>query len=206
MKVVDEFKKINPNVPTDPEEQLRGAILAVFRSWNNDRAIRYRSYNGIPDKWGTAVSVQAMAYGNMNDDCGTGVAFSRNPSTGENKFFGGEREEGRREEECGGRGNGGGVGAGCLYYVIGWFIKVDLIDMMAFWLIVGVRQRSIDQLRGDEIKRGGGGNWSIHSRFVDIFHLVLFVCLFLVDCGGKTALYLEYCVIGRLRCFSTLLL
>ena len=53
-----EFKKLNPNVPTDPREQLRGAILAVFRSWNNDRAIRYRSYNGIPDEWGTAVSVQ----------------------------------------------------------------------------------------------------------------------------------------------------
>lgn len=91
-----EFKKLNPNVPTDPKEQLRGAILAVFRSWNNDRAIRYRSYNGIPDEWGTAVSVQAMAYGNMNDGCGTGVAFSRNPSTGENKFFGGERDDGRR--------------------------------------------------------------------------------------------------------------
>lgn len=87
-EVVDRFKKLNPNVPTDPREQLRGAVLAVFRSWNNDRAIRYRSYNGIPDEWGTAVSVQAMAYGNMNDGCGTGVAFSRNPSTGENKFFG----------------------------------------------------------------------------------------------------------------------
>ncbi|CBN74442.1 Pyruvate, phosphate dikinase [Ectocarpus siliculosus] len=87
-QVVAEFKNLNPNVPMDPREQLRGAILAVFRSWNNDRAIRYRSYNGIPDAWGTAVSVQAMAYGNMNDACGTGVAFSRNPSTGENKFFG----------------------------------------------------------------------------------------------------------------------
>lgn len=91
-QVVAEFKKLNPNVPMDPREQLRGAVLAVFKSWNNDRAIRYRSYNGIPDKWGTAVSVQAMAYGNMNDGCGTGVAFSRNPSTGENKFFGGEIE------------------------------------------------------------------------------------------------------------------
>nr|AIT69956.1 pyruvate orthophosphate dikinase [Dictyopteris undulata] len=87
-QVVEEFKKINPNVPQDPREQLRGAVLAVFKSWNNDRAIRYRSYNGIPDSWGTAVSVQAMAYGNMNDECGTGVAFSRNPSTGEDKFFG----------------------------------------------------------------------------------------------------------------------
>lgn len=89
-QVVGEFKKLNPNVPSDPREQLRGAILAVFKSWNNDRAIRYRSYNSIPDDWGTAVSVQAMAYGNMNDGCGTGVAFSRNPSTGEDKFFGGE--------------------------------------------------------------------------------------------------------------------
>nr|AIT69949.1 pyruvate orthophosphate dikinase [Sargassum henslowianum]AIT69950.1 pyruvate orthophosphate dikinase [Sargassum henslowianum]AIT69954.1 pyruvate orthophosphate dikinase [Sargassum vachellianum] len=87
-EVAEEFKKLNPNVPSDPREQLRGAILAVFRSWNNDRAIRYRSYNNIPDEWGTAVNVQAMAYGNMNDGCGTGVAFSRNPSTGENKFFG----------------------------------------------------------------------------------------------------------------------
>lgn len=101
--MVGEFKKLNPNVPTDPKEQLRGAILAVFRSWNNDRAIRYRSYNGIPDEWGTAVSVQAMAYGNMNDGCGTGVAFSRNPSTGENKFFGGERDDGKT-------GRGGGRG------------------------------------------------------------------------------------------------
>eukprot|EP00752_Nemacystus_decipiens_P009745 g8703.t1 len=87
-QVVVEFKKLNPKVPSDPYDQLRAAILAVFRSWNNDRAIRYRSYNGIPDDWGTAVSVQAMAFGNMNDDCGTGVAFSRNPSTGENRFFG----------------------------------------------------------------------------------------------------------------------
>lgn len=60
--MVAEFKKLNPNVPTDPREQLRGAILAVFRSWNNDRAIRYRSYNGIPDEWGTAVSVQVLYY------------------------------------------------------------------------------------------------------------------------------------------------
>lgn len=63
-------------MPTDPREQLRGAILAVFRSWNNDRAIRYRSYNGIPDAWGTAVSVQAMAYGNMNDVSGAGLELS----------------------------------------------------------------------------------------------------------------------------------
>lgn len=89
--MVQEFKKLNPNVPDDPHEQLRSAILAVFKSWNNDRARRYRSYNSIPNEWGTAVNVQAMAYGNMNDGCGTGVAFSRNPSTGENKFFGGEQ-------------------------------------------------------------------------------------------------------------------
>lgn len=88
--MVEAFKKLNPDVPMDPRAQLRGAILAVFKSWNNDRAIRYRSYNGIPDEWGTAVSVQAMAYGNMNDACGTGVAFSRNPSTGDDNFFGGE--------------------------------------------------------------------------------------------------------------------
>ncbi len=68
-QVVDEFKKLNPNVPTNPREQLRGAVLAVFRSWNNDRAIRYRSYNGIPDEWGTAVSVQV---------CGGGAGLSTN--------------------------------------------------------------------------------------------------------------------------------
>jgi len=74
--------------PTDPMEQLWGAIAAVFNSWDNDRAKRYRKMNNIPDDWGTAVNVQAMVFGNMGDDCATGVAFTRNPSTGENKFYG----------------------------------------------------------------------------------------------------------------------
>jgi pyruvate, orthophosphate dikinase len=74
--------------PEDPEEQLWGAIEAVFRSWNADRAIAYRRVHGIPDYMGTAVSIVAMAYGNMGNDSGTGVAFTRNPSTGEREFFG----------------------------------------------------------------------------------------------------------------------
>lgn len=74
--------------PTDPEEQLWGAIGAVFGSWMNQRAITYRRLNNIPAEWGTAVNVQSMVYGNMGDDCATGVAFTRNPSTGENLFFG----------------------------------------------------------------------------------------------------------------------
>ncbi len=74
--------------PTDPHEQLWGAISAVFDSWNTTRAIKYRQLNNIPDTWGTAVNVQAMVYGNMGDDCATGVAFTRDPSTGERKFFG----------------------------------------------------------------------------------------------------------------------
>ncbi|MCD6459660.1 pyruvate, phosphate dikinase [bacterium] len=74
--------------PTDPMEQLWGAITAVFGSWNNDRAIKYRKLNNIPHNWGTAVNVQAMVYGNMGDDCATGVAFTRDPSTGEKKFYG----------------------------------------------------------------------------------------------------------------------
>lgn len=74
--------------PEDPREQLWGAITAVFRSWNNDRAIAYRKLNGIPDSWGTAVNVQAMVYGNMGDDSGTGVAFTRDPASGENVFYG----------------------------------------------------------------------------------------------------------------------
>ncbi len=74
--------------PDDPEEQLWGAIGAVFSSWNNQRAITYRKLNNIPDHWGTAVNVQAMVFGNMGDDCATGVAFTRDPSTGENYFFG----------------------------------------------------------------------------------------------------------------------
>jgi pyruvate,orthophosphate dikinase len=74
--------------PEDPHQQLWGAIGAVFRSWNNPRAIAYRQLNHIPESMGTAVSVQAMVFGNMGDDCGTGVAFTRNPANGENVFFG----------------------------------------------------------------------------------------------------------------------
>jgi pyruvate,orthophosphate dikinase len=74
--------------PQDPEEQLWGAIGAVFRSWRNPRAQSYRRIHGIPDGWGTAVNVQAMVFGNMGDDCATGVAFTRDPSSGENVFYG----------------------------------------------------------------------------------------------------------------------
>ena len=76
--------------PQDPNVQLERAIEAVFRSWNNDRAIFYRKMNDIPDDWGTAVNVMEMVFGNMGNDCGTGVCFSRDPSTGENRFFYGE--------------------------------------------------------------------------------------------------------------------
>ncbi len=74
--------------PQDPHQQLWGAIAAVFRSWENDRAKTYRKLNGIPSSWGTAVNVQAMVFGNKGDDCATGVAFTRNPSTGERLFYG----------------------------------------------------------------------------------------------------------------------
>ena len=74
--------------PTDPKEQLWGAISAVFRSWNTPRAIAYRAMSNIPESWGTAVNVQAMVFGNMGDDSATGVAFTRNPSTGDNHFYG----------------------------------------------------------------------------------------------------------------------
>ncbi len=74
--------------PQDPKTQLIEAVTAVFRSWNNERAIIYRRMNDIPSSWGTAVNVQEMVYGNMGDDCGTGVAFTRNPATGENKLYG----------------------------------------------------------------------------------------------------------------------
>jgi pyruvate, orthophosphate dikinase len=74
--------------PADPEEQLRGAVRAVFDSWNTDRAVAYRRHHRIPDDLGTAVNVQAMVFGNMGDDCATGVAFTRDPSTGENRFYG----------------------------------------------------------------------------------------------------------------------
>ena len=74
--------------PQDPKDQLWGAIGAVFRSWQNERAKTYRRLNDIPESWGTAVNVQAMVFGNMGDDCATGVAFTRNPSTGERVFYG----------------------------------------------------------------------------------------------------------------------
>lgn len=74
--------------PEDPWEQLWGAIGAVFKSWNNARAVTYRELNNIPAKWGTAVNIQSMVFGNMGDDCATGVAFTRDPSTGEKTFFG----------------------------------------------------------------------------------------------------------------------
>ena len=89
MQFKAEYKaKIGQDFPTDPKEQLMGAIKAVFRSWDNPRANVYRRDNDIPYSWGTAVNVQAMAFGNMGDDCGTGVAFTRNPATGEKKLFG----------------------------------------------------------------------------------------------------------------------
>ena len=84
-----EYKaKIGQDFPTDPKEQLIGAVKAVFRSWDNPRANVYRRDNDIPYSWGTAVNVQAMAFGNMGDDCGTGVAFTRDPATGEKKLMG----------------------------------------------------------------------------------------------------------------------
>ncbi len=84
-----EYKsKIGADFPTDPKEQLIGAVKAVFRSWDNPRANVYRRDNDIPYSWGTAVNVQMMAFGNMGDDCGTGVAFTRDPATGEKKLMG----------------------------------------------------------------------------------------------------------------------
>ena len=84
-----EYKKsIGEEFPSDPKDQLMGAIRAVFRSWNNPRAIYYRKMNDIPGSWGTAVNVQSMVFGNMGDTSGTGVAFTRNPATGEKKLFG----------------------------------------------------------------------------------------------------------------------
>jgi pyruvate,orthophosphate dikinase len=81
-------ERTNRDVPSDPWEQLWGAIGAVFGSWNNPRAVTYRRINGIPAHWGTAVNVQAMVFGNLGDDCATGVAFTRDPSTGEARFYG----------------------------------------------------------------------------------------------------------------------
>ena len=89
MQFKAEYKaKLDEDFPSDPKEQLMGAIQAVFRSWDNPRANVYRRENDIPYSWGTAVNVQSMAFGNMGDDCGTGVAFTRNPATGEKKLFG----------------------------------------------------------------------------------------------------------------------
>ena len=92
-ELADQFKaeykaKIGADFPSDPKEQLMGAIKAVFRSWDNPRANVYRRDNDIPYSWGTAVNVQMMAFGNMGDDCGTGVAFTRDPATGEKKLMG----------------------------------------------------------------------------------------------------------------------
>ena len=92
-QVVIDYKKCyreykNAEFPSDPKVQLMEAVKAVFRSWDNPRAIFYRRTNGIPSSWGTAVTVQMMVFGNMGNDCGTGVAFTRNPSTGEKQFYG----------------------------------------------------------------------------------------------------------------------
>ncbi len=92
-KLVDRYKhhikeKIKVDFPQDPNEQLWGAISAVFNSWENQRAITYRKLNDIPEEWGTAVNVQSMVFGNMGEDCCTGVAFTRNPSTGEKEIYG----------------------------------------------------------------------------------------------------------------------
>ena len=93
MEVVEIYKAeykehAKVDFPQDPKEQLLETVKAVFRSWNNDRAITYRRLNDIPSSWGTAVNVQEMVYGNRGDDCGTGVAFTRNPATGEKKLYG----------------------------------------------------------------------------------------------------------------------
>ena len=93
VEVTDKFKQLyksiaNEDFPQDPKKQLIEAVTAVFRSWNNERAKIYRKMNDIPSSWGTAVNVQEMVYGNMGNDCGTGVAFTRNPATGENKLYG----------------------------------------------------------------------------------------------------------------------
>ena len=92
-ELAEQFKaeyreKIGEDFPQDAREQLMGAVRAVFRSWDNPRAIYYRRMNDIPSSWGTAVNVQEMVFGNMGDTSGTGVAFTRNPATGEKKLFG----------------------------------------------------------------------------------------------------------------------
>ena len=92
-RLAEQFKaeyksEIGKDFPTDPKEQLIGAVEAVFRSWNNERAVYYRKMNDIPGSWGTAVNIQSMVFGNMGDNSGTGVAFTRDPATGENKLLG----------------------------------------------------------------------------------------------------------------------
>ena len=82
------LNELNRPFPQDPSEQLWGAISAVFSSWMNNRAITYRKLNGLPSSWGTAVNIQSMVFGNMGEDCATGVAFTRNPNNGENIFYG----------------------------------------------------------------------------------------------------------------------
>ena len=89
----DNFKEtikthLRRDFPDNPDTQLWGAITAVFKSWDGKRAAHYRNIENIPSEWGTAVNIQAMVFGNMGEDCATGVAFSRNPATGENKFYG----------------------------------------------------------------------------------------------------------------------
>ena len=92
-RLVDEYKDLVQSAlgapfPQDPKDQLWGAVSAVFGSWQTPRAVTYRRLHDIPEEWGTAVNVQAMVFGNMGDDCATGVAFTRDPSTGENAFYG----------------------------------------------------------------------------------------------------------------------
>ena len=89
MKFKIEIKnKLGREFPEDPMEQINGAVDAVFNSWMNERAIVYRRLNNIPESWGTAVNVQSMVFGNMGETSGTGVAFTRDPATGENVFYG----------------------------------------------------------------------------------------------------------------------
>ena len=93
VELTEKFKafykeNLNEEFPQDPKVQLERSVEAVFRSWNNERAIYYRKMNDIPSSWGTAVNVMEMVFGNMGEDCGTGVAFTRNPATGEKKLFG----------------------------------------------------------------------------------------------------------------------
>ena len=92
-RLVDEYKDLVQSAlgapfPQDPKDQLWGAVSAVFGSWQTPRAVTYRRLHDIPEEWGTAVNIQAMVFGNMGDDCATGVAFTRDPSTGENAFYG----------------------------------------------------------------------------------------------------------------------